>query len=328
MDHQAGSSRCKEVKEDGFRGMKLLSVSIIFGVVISSCSLSFADDPTPNPLTESVIIYATVLQSPGVNPDTPPIQPGSGPVDLTNTLDVAIFKGMAYPSSIISLLKNGIILAEIPSNPNGTFELRVRNLNPGTYSFGIRAEDSTGLKSKLLVFTILVSASVATVVEGIFVPPTITTDKLEVKKGDPIIFLGKSVPSAEVRLSLTQSSELIKKVKADQNGSWVYILNSAELDRGDYSAKARSLTSIDLSIFSDPILFTVGDTNRMRPKTLTLNGFRKRCDLNDDGRVNLLDFSIMAFWYKRLTFPPKVDLNSDKNVNLTDLSILAYCWTG
>jgi hypothetical protein len=44
--------------------------------------------------------------------------------------------------------------------------------------------------------------------------------------------------------------------------------------------------------------------------------------------VNILDFSIMAFWYKRLGFPAKVDLNTDNKVNLTDLSILAYCWTG
>jgi hypothetical protein len=66
----------------------------------------------------------------------------------------------------------------------------------------------------------------------------------------------------------------------------------------------------------------------MRAKLSGLTGFRKKCDLNNDNRVNLLDFSIMAFWYKRLGFPPKVDLNSDANVNLTDLSILAYCWTG
>ena len=75
-------------------------------------------------------------------------------------------------------------------------------------------------------------------------------------------------------------------------------------------------------------MFRVGDTNRPRPKNAYLSGFRKKCDLNNDNRVNLLDFSIMAFWYKRLTFPPKVDLNTDKQVNLTDLSILAFCWTG
>ncbi len=329
MDYQASTSCRKEVK-NGIRKASIISVAIIFSIIISPGVSTYADGhETTNPLTENITISATVLQNPGVNPDTPPTPgPNPGPVNLSDTIDVAIFKGSSYPGSIISLLKNGVILAEIPANPDGTFEIHVRNLNPGTYSFGIRAEDSSGLQSKLLVFTIYVSSAVATIVEGIFIPPTITSDLIEVRKGDQITFLGRSVPNTEVRLSLTLNGELIKKVRAGTDGSWIYIVDSSELDMGDYFAKARSLTNNDISLYSDEVLFRVGDTNRIRPKISSLSGFRKRCDLNDDGRVNLLDFSIMAFWYKRLTFPPKVDLNSDKNVNLTDLSILAYCWTG
>lgn len=328
MDHQASSSGCKEIIKDGCKQVKILLVSIFLGIYTVSSPFAFADDPTPNPLTENITIFAVVLQNPGVNPDTPPIPPSPGPVNTTDTFDVAVFRGMAYPGSTISLLKNGIVMAEIPANPNGTFEIHIRNLYPGTYSFGIRAQDGAGLTSKLLVFTVFVSSSVATIVEGIFVPPTITSDKIEVKKGNQITFQGASVPDTEVRVSLTFDGELIKKVKAGADGSWIYILDSSDLSLGDYLAKARALTANDISPYSDTITFRVGDTNRLRPKASNLFGYRKRCDLNDDGRVNLLDFSIMAFWYKRLTFPPKVDLNSDKNINLTDLSILAYCWTG
>lgn len=304
-----------------------LYLCVFFVTLVSSFSFVCADDPTPNPLSENITISATVLVNPNQIPNTPPIQ-SSGPVNLVNTIDIAVFKGLAYPGSSISLLKNGIIMAEIPANPNGTFEIHVRNLNPGTYSFGIRAEDKNGLKSKLLTFTIFVSSSVATIVDGIFIPPTITTDKTEVKKGDPITFSGTAAPDAEVRISIANNNEMIQRVRADKEGSWIYSIDSKELDFGDYFAKARSVLTNDLSPFSDQIIFLVGYKNQMRSKTLMLAGFRKRCDLNDDGRVNLLDFSIMAFWYKRLTFPQKVDLNTDKKVNLTDLSILAYCWTG
>ncbi|MDQ5962591.1 MAG: hypothetical protein QG653_398, partial [Patescibacteria group bacterium] len=69
----------------------------------------------------------------------------------------------------------------------------------------------------------------------------------------------------------------------------------------------------------------VGTSNKER--LISLRG-NKRCDINQDGRVNLLDFSILAFWYKRAGFPEKVDLNTDKKVDLSDVSILAYCWTG
>jgi hypothetical protein len=330
MDYQASTSCGKEVERKKISQRYFSRIGVAFAVLLSSSLFCAADDPAPNPLIENITISATVLQIPGVHPETPPLPPNapSGPVNMSDTVDVAVFKGLAYPRSTISLLKNGIILAEIPANPNGSFEIHVRNLNPGTYSFGIRAEDSSGLQSKLLVFTIFVSSSVATIVEGIFIPPTITSDKTEVRKGDPITFSGRSAPDAEVRLSLTQNSEIIKKAKAGADGSWIYMIDSSELDLGDNFGKARSLTTNDTSPYSDLLLFRVGDTNRLRPKNSNLAGYRKRCDLNDDGRVNLLDFSIMAFWYKRLTFPPKVDLNSDKNVNLTDLSILAYCWTG
>lgn len=327
MDYQASSSCGKEIKKRGI--LKNFFLRFVCVALVSLCSAiySYADDPTPNPLYQNITISAAVLQNPNVAPDTPPLGP-TGPVNTSDTFDVAVFKGTAYPGSTISLLKNGIILAEIPANPNGGFEIHVRNLNPGTYSFGIRAQDSAGLTSKLLVFTVFVSASVATIVEGIFIPPTITSDKIEVKKGDSITFSGRSVPDAEVRLSLTMKNEIIKKAKAGVDGSWIYMIDSSELEFGDNFAKARSLTANDTSLYSEDLLFRVGDTNRIRPKPINLSGYRKRCDLNDDNRVNLLDFSIMAFWYKRLTFPPKVDLNSDKNVNLTDLSILAYCWTG
>ena len=120
----------------------------------------------------------------------------------------------------------------------------------------------------------------------------------------------------------------MKKTNSTALGAWSYALDSKDYSFGDYTAKARALTASDTSPYSDPLAFRIGDTDRFRSKISSLGGFRKRCDLNDDDRVNLLDFSIMAFWYKRLGFPERVDLNSDKSINLTDLSILAYCWTG
>jgi hypothetical protein len=57
----------------------------------------------------------------------------------------------------------------------------------------------------------------------------------------------------------------------------------------------------------------------------------KKPDLNCDKKVNLIDFSILAYWYKRpLTkeAKQKVDLNGDGKVDLVDFSIMAYYWTG
>jgi hypothetical protein len=41
-----------------------------------------------------------------------------------------------------------------------------------------------------------------------------------------------------------------------------------------------------------------------------------------------VDFSIMAYWYKRPNPPASVDLNGDSKIDLVDFSILAFNWTG
>jgi len=49
-------------------------------------------------------------------------------------------------------------------------------------------------------------------------------------------------------------------------------------------------------------------------------------DLNKDGRVNLIDFSILLFWWGKDDMC--CDQNQDGNVNIVDFSILLYYWTG
>ena len=55
-----------------------------------------------------------------------------------------------------------------------------------------------------------------------------------------------------------------------------------------------------------------------------------RADLNGDGKVDAIDFSILlAFWNTSPPFRnPLVDINKDGKVNSTDFSILLYEWGG
>lgn len=325
MDYQASKSGSKTI------GSKR-AFSLYFSLLLSFSSSvpAFAQEwlaTTTNPLTEEISISAVVPHIPQVYPDTPPASP-PGPVNMVNTVDTVVLRGTAYPGSVVSVLKNGVIAGEAPANPDGTFEVRVRNVGQGTYSFGMRAEDPERLKSKLLMISVYVTGGVTTVVDGIFIPPTITTDKVEVRRGEPVTFLGRSAPNTELRLSISSDIEFLRRATSSMQGVWSYTFDSSLLDFGEYRGKAKTLTASDTSPYSDEILFRVANETRLRNRISGLAGFRKRCDLNNDDRVNILDFSIMAFWYKRLGFPTKVDLSDDGKVNLTDLSILAYCWTG
>jgi hypothetical protein len=50
-------------------------------------------------------------------------------------------------------------------------------------------------------------------------------------------------------------------------------------------------------------------------------------DLNKDGKIDLIDFSVLAYWYGRMRAPASVDLSGDGTIDLSDFSILAYYWT-
>ena len=63
----------------------------------------------------------------------------------------------------------------------------------------------------------------------------------------------------------------------------------------------------------------------LRKGALTCKG----ADLNFDGKVNIIDFSILLYFWGQ-TKPANIyaDINFDGIVNIIDFSIMMYQWTG
>lgn len=79
------------------------------------------------------------------------------------------------------------------------------------------------------------------------------------------------------------------------------------------------------SPFSKAVSFKVGTKNVLAEKPALCP---KKGDLNNDCNVNLVDFSIAAYWYKKSNPPANLDLNNDAKIDLVDFSIMAYYWNG
>jgi len=237
----------------------------------------------------------------------------------------AIFKGIAYPMSTVTLLQNGQVVAATQAGPDANFEIDLSGLVPGTYNFGVWAADPNGSRSVTQTFQITVTEGATTVISGIFFPPTISADKIKVKKGDVITMLGYTAPQALVTVIVHSSKEVVSEVTASDTGAWAYGLNTDLLAAGDHTAAAHSATGTEVTNDSALVSFTVGDENVATPPPSEPVG---EADLSGDNRVNLVDFSIMAYWYRRPDPPAAIDLNGDGTINLTDFSILAYYWTG
>jgi len=236
------------------------------------------------------------------------------------------FSGRAYPKSTVTLLKDAQIAATTIVDANANFSLSLSGLSSGNYIFSVYSEDNKGVRSSLLTFPVSVTSSATTQISGIFIAPTIAVDKSEVKRGDNIAIFGQSAPQADMVISVSSEEEFFGKTISDKDGIYLYNFDSSFVDYGTHYTKSKaSIGNQAVSNFSNVISFKVGT------KTIKAEEPQKapaKGDLNNDKRVNLIDFSIAAYWYKRPSPPATADLNSDGKVDLVDFSIMAYYWTG
>ncbi len=233
------------------------------------------------------------------------------------------FSGRAYPKSTVTILKDAQVAATTIVDANANFSVTVSGLSGGNYIFSVYSEDDKGSRSSLLTFPASVTSGVTTNIGSIFIAPTIAVDKSEVKKGENIAFLGQSAPQADITIAISSDGEFYGKTRADANGTYLYNFDTSQLDTGQHYAKSKAAKDGAISSFSKVLGFTVGTKTVLAKPTEILKG-----DLNGDGRVNLVDFSISSYWYKRANPPASVDLNDDGNVDLIDFSIMAFYWTG
>ncbi|MFQ6083623.1 MAG: DUF4215 domain-containing protein [Candidatus Aminicenantia bacterium] len=247
----------------------------------------------------------------------PTIPTGGGGVPPPVKTKVVI-KGKAYPEAKINLLYDGKIAATQKADSLADFQIEIADITPGIWTFSLWAEDKGGRRSITFSFTVNVIHGVITTISGIFLPPTIELSKVKIQKGEVLDIYGQTAPESEVSTHI-ESPELISKTKAGRQGDWLQDFNTGILDEGMHTSRAKAISPEGLaSSFSQVLAFYVGE---VAPGVVCPNA-----DFNEDGRVNLVDFSILLHWWGR--FNSCVDQKQDGTVGLPDFSIMLYYWTG
>ncbi|MDO8524598.1 MAG: hypothetical protein Q7R99_03145 [bacterium] len=241
-----------------------------------------------------------------------------------------IFSGKAYPLSKVGVLKDGQPAITTIAGPDANFSILLSGLSSGDYIFAVFGEDSHARRSSLFTFPIFITQGATTQVSGIFISPTIAVDKSEVKRGDNIAIFGQSIPNSEITISVNSDEEFFNKIKADANGVYLYNFDTSPLAMEQHFTKSKSALSGQISSFSKVISFVVGAKN---VAAIPQAKCPAKADLNNDCKVNLVDFSIAAYWYKRpisadFAIKEKEALSGDGKVDLVDFSIMAFYWTG
>lgn len=247
------------------------------------------------------------------------VPPAGGGGYFWPTKTTVVIQGKAYPLAKITILKDGEVTKVITADNNANFKTEITDISPGIWTFSLWAEDSAGRRSIIFSFAVTILEGKITTISNIFLPPTIELNKINLARGEELEIFGQTAPEAKVEIHIESPQEIIRTVTAEKSGNWEFQFDTNYLEEGMHTtrAKAESLEGLKSS-FSSVLTFYIG---KYKEKEI----FR-RADFSKDDRVNLIDFSILLYWWKK--YNPIVDLNEDGIVNLSDFSILLYYWTG
>lgn len=300
-------------------------------------------DPQDNVNTADYLINFEIGVDPtatGTGPPLPPAPPtpppssgssggpgpkvGAGPGAFLETSSV-IIKGKAYPGSNLTILKDGVKEDSTNASSDGSFSFTVSGLERGTYTFSIYAVDSENKKSATYSSTVYLISGTDTLVSPVFIPPTINVENDTIDPGSDIDLFGFGVPNSEVGVIINKQGNVLDTdiyaatSSVGSNGEWSLTYNTADFAQDTFLVKAYTRSDgFDASDFS-PVLY-IGVGGEPAPD------FSLRADLNKDGYVNLVDFSILLFNWG--TSDDVADINLDGTVDLTDFSIMIFFWTG
>lgn len=236
-----------------------------------------------------------------------------------------IISGYTIPRAKVTALVDGKVAADATADASGRYEVTIDAISRGAYTFGVYATDSAGTKTSTYSTSFTVSGGRASSLSNINIVPSIKVTPDPVTPGQPFTFSGFAIPNAVVTIEY----ELDKKVSSRKtlsgtvagNGAWSILVEDAQLPIGTYKVRAKAeQTDGQKTNFSNYTFFGVGQT-AIVPRAP---------DLNRDGKVNLVDFSILLFWWNTNggNSNPPADINGDGKVSLTDFSILLFNWTG
>lgn len=261
---------------------------------------------------------------------------GSAPTIPSQATKV-VLKGRAYPGANLTVFKDGTTIATLKADSKGNFQAEVE-VAGGLYTFSVYAIDSENRRSLTTSFTTNVPSGKITTLSDIVIAPTIGADKSQVKYGNDISFFGYAYPQSDINVIINSEEVITDKTKSDALGHWDYTLNSRLLEKGEHTTKSQIVTPDNLiSPFSESLAFQVGEQDtafgRVEERVREARPRAPRCskngDINNDGKINLIDFSIMLFfWNQRSPKNPCADINGDGIVDLFDFSIMLFWWTG
>lgn len=231
-----------------------------------------------------------------------------------------LISGKAYPGSTVTVLQDGEIEGVVEADSDANFDYRLFDPTPGATTFGFWAEDREGRRSITFSTTFQIVENAVTNLSGLVLPPTIELTPEKLPQGETLTVAGQSMPDAQIFLTIN-AQEYIEETLSSATGEYEYLFDTTPLqNEAFHSIKANAVDPDAAELesgYSQIANFYVGIRDVDQAIT---------ADLNLDGNVDLVDFSILLFNWN--TTNVIADINQDGTVGLTDFSIMLFNWTG
>ncbi len=259
---------------------------------------------------------------------------GGGTISQTGNLKMI---GKAYPNAFMTVLKNGRVAGTKTADSSGDFEIVIKSIPSNKiYDFGIFAQDDLGFLSLTLSYNLSINANSVTEVSNIYMPPTIALSSNTVYQEDFLTIYGSAYSDSLV-VNFISPSFKATSLSSDGEGHWTYSFDSTGYAAGKYFTKAKTIfTGGEQSEYSEELKFKVlkkvapGPSPGPGPSP-TPPEPRRKCNganLNDDSKIDILDFSILLhYWKSKNPANHCADINQNGIVDIYDFSIMMYQWT-
>lgn len=235
-----------------------------------------------------------------------------------------VISGYAYPSSEVGILVDGKFFDTTKAGGTGAYSITLDQIARGVYTFGVYASGPDKTRSSTFSTSFTVTGGRTSALSNVNVAPSILVSPDPVNPGQTLTASGYSLPNATVSIQNGKLRSTITKdvtVTSNASGFWTTTIDTAGFSVGTYQIRAKSVQADGVSTnWSEYTFYGVGES-----ADVPINA-----DLNRDGKVNLIDFSILLYWWNSNggDSDPSADINRDGKVSLTDFSIMLYAWTG
>jgi hypothetical protein len=236
-------------------------------------------------------------------------------VDVPGQFGNVRLVGEASPGALVTFTRNGTVVGTAVADSVSAFDKTLLSQDLGSAIYGIYATDPASRNTAVVTYNVNVIPNTTVTTSGILLPPTLAVSIVPIKRPQLQSTLGVGRHDSAVTTFFSgerYADTWTTGSTSGPAGAWGPTILNQTFHLGNYTVTAVLQTpSSAISPPTQSIVFQV----------------LLSADLNNDGRVNLTDFSILMFFYNQNTTKP-ADINDDGRVNLTDFSVMLFHWTG